>query len=98
MKSAAVIGDEFGTEALQRIMPLRHENNASLTQILKELEVNGLIEILDESSNILNNKQMYQTDTTTLNTNTRQKPNFIFILSIHINMIGFITYDSPHQL
>ena len=38
LKAAAVIGEEFGTAALKKILPLREETNASLSQILKELE------------------------------------------------------------
>lgn len=49
MKSAAVIGDEFGTLALKKILPLREETNGSIVQILKELEQDDLIEILDET-------------------------------------------------
>jgi len=49
MKSAAIIGEDFGTLALKKIMPLRHETNGSLLVIMKELEKNEFIEILDES-------------------------------------------------
>jgi hypothetical protein len=35
MKSAAVIGEDFGTMALKKIMPLRYETNTSLLIILK---------------------------------------------------------------
>ena len=49
MKSAAVIGEDFGTSALKKIMPLRYESNTSLLMILKALEQNEFIEILDES-------------------------------------------------
>ena len=38
MKSAAVIGEDFGTLALKMIMPLRYETNTSLLMILKLLE------------------------------------------------------------
>jgi hypothetical protein len=30
MKAAAVIGEEFGTLALKKILPLRHESNSSM--------------------------------------------------------------------
>jgi hypothetical protein len=30
MKAAAVIGEEFGTLALKKILPLRHETNSSM--------------------------------------------------------------------
>ena len=30
MKAAAVIGEEFGTLALKKILPLRHETNGSM--------------------------------------------------------------------
>jgi hypothetical protein len=49
LKAAAIIGDEFGTLALRTICPLRHESQSSILHILKELEQNELIEILDES-------------------------------------------------
>lgn len=49
LKAAAVIGEEFGTAALKKILPLREETHASLNQILKELEQNDLIETLDET-------------------------------------------------
>lgn len=49
MKAAAIIGDEFGTQALIKIMSQRNETNGSITQILKELERHEFIEILDES-------------------------------------------------
>lgn len=49
MKAAAIIGDEFGTQALIKIMSQRNETNGSITQILKELELHEFIEILDES-------------------------------------------------
>ena len=49
LKAAAVIGEEFGTAALKKILPLREETNGSLAQILKELEQNDLIETLDET-------------------------------------------------
>jgi hypothetical protein len=49
LKAAAIIGDEFGTLALRTILPLRHETQNSIYFMLKELEVNEFIEILDES-------------------------------------------------
>ena len=49
MKAAAIIGEEFATAALKKILPLRHETHGSMYQILKELEIGELIEILDES-------------------------------------------------
>ena len=49
MKAAAIIGDEFGTQALIKIMSQRNETNGSITQILKELERHEFSEILDES-------------------------------------------------
>lgn len=49
MKAATIIGDDFGTLALKKIMPLRHETNGSLLSILRELERQEFIEILDES-------------------------------------------------
>ena len=51
MKSAAIIGEDFGTLALKKIMPLRHETNGSLLIMLKELERQEFIEILDETDN-----------------------------------------------
>jgi len=38
MKSAAAIGEDFGTLALKKIMPLRNETTGSLLMILKLLE------------------------------------------------------------
>jgi hypothetical protein len=49
LKAAAIIGDEFGTLALRNILALRHETQGSILIILKELEQNEFIEILDES-------------------------------------------------
>ena len=49
MKAASVIGDEFGTYALKKILPLRNESHGSIMQILKELELNDFVEILNES-------------------------------------------------
>ena len=49
MKAASVIGDEFGTSALKKILPLRSETNGSMLAILKDLEKQDFIEILDES-------------------------------------------------
>lgn len=49
LKTAAIIGEEFGTQALKKILPLRHECHNSIYQILKELELKELIEILDET-------------------------------------------------
>lgn len=49
MKAAAIVGEEFGTAALKRILPLRQETHGSLLMILKELELGELIEILDET-------------------------------------------------
>jgi hypothetical protein len=49
MKAACVIGDEFRTGALKKILPLRNETHSSLSHILKELEIHDFIEILDES-------------------------------------------------
>jgi len=49
MKAAAIIGEEFGTSALKKILPLRQESHSSLLIILKELEIGELIEILDET-------------------------------------------------
>lgn len=49
MKSAAIIGEEFGTYALKKILPLRNETHGSMLQILKDLEKQEFIEILDES-------------------------------------------------
>ena len=49
LKAAAVIGDEFGLGALRKILPLRQETHSSILHILKELELNDFIEILDES-------------------------------------------------
>ena len=49
MKAAAIIGEEFGTGALKKILPLRVETHSSLLIILKELEQGELIEILDET-------------------------------------------------
>jgi uncharacterized protein (DUF2249 family) len=49
MKAAAIIGEEFSTAALKKILPLRQESHSSLLIILKELEVGELIEILDET-------------------------------------------------
>ena len=49
MKAAAIVGEEFGTAALKRILPLRQETHGSLLMVLKELELGELIEILDET-------------------------------------------------
>lgn len=49
MKAAAIIGEEFGTLALKKILPLRQETHGSLLVVLKELEQGELIEILDET-------------------------------------------------
>jgi len=49
MKAAAIIGEEFGTQALKKILPLRQETHGSMLIILKELEQGELIEILDET-------------------------------------------------
>lgn len=49
LKVAAVIGEDFGTAALLKILPLHKETSESLNAILKELEQNHLIEIIDES-------------------------------------------------
>lgn len=49
LKTAAIIGEEFGTLALKKIIPLRNETHSSIHGILKELEVAELIEILDET-------------------------------------------------
>lgn len=49
LKTAAIIGEEFGTQALKKILPLRHETHSSIQIILKELEQAELIEILDET-------------------------------------------------
>ena len=49
MKAAAIIGDEFGTASLKKILPLRQETHTSMLIILKELEQEELIEILDET-------------------------------------------------
>lgn len=49
LKSAAIIGEEFGTQALKKIIPLRNETHSSIHVILKELELAELIEILDET-------------------------------------------------
>ena len=38
MKAASIIGDEFGTQALKKILPLRNETHGSIRQILGELE------------------------------------------------------------
>ena len=38
LKSASIIGEEFGTMALKKIIPLRNETHGSLLAILKELE------------------------------------------------------------
>ena len=49
LKAACVIGEEFGTAALKKIIPLRNETHSSILQILRELEIGELVEILDES-------------------------------------------------
>lgn len=38
MKTASIIGEEFGTAALKTILPLRHETHGSILATLKELE------------------------------------------------------------
>jgi len=38
IKAASAIGEEFGTQALKKILPLRHETHGSILLILKELE------------------------------------------------------------
>ena len=49
LKTAAIIGEEFGTQALKKILPLRNETHSSIQVILRELEMAELIEILDET-------------------------------------------------
>jgi len=49
MKAATIIGEEFDSYSLRKILPLRNENQGTLLQILKELELNDFIEILNES-------------------------------------------------
>lgn len=49
LKSASVIGDVFGSNALQHISPLRNESYKSIIGILKLLEQKDFIEILDET-------------------------------------------------
>ena len=49
LKAASIIGEEFGTLALKKILPLRHETQGSILVILKALEEAELIEILDET-------------------------------------------------
>ena len=49
LKSAAVIGDIFGSKALLDIFPIRTESPRSILLILKALEQRDLIEILDET-------------------------------------------------
>ena len=49
LKAAAIIGEEFGTLALRSILPLRNETQNSIHVMLKELEHNEFIEILEES-------------------------------------------------
>jgi hypothetical protein len=49
LKTASIIGEEFGTCALKKILPLRSETHGSILALLKELETAELIEILDET-------------------------------------------------
>lgn len=49
LKSAAVIGEVFGSRILQHINPLRNESHKSILQVLKILEQKDFIEILDET-------------------------------------------------
>lgn len=49
MKTASIIGEEFGTHALKKILPFRNESYTSILKILKYLEEEAFIEILSES-------------------------------------------------
>jgi hypothetical protein len=49
MKTASIIGEEFGTHALKKMLPFRNESYTSLLKILKYLEEEAFIEILCES-------------------------------------------------
>jgi len=49
LKTACVIGEEFGTQALKKMLPLRGESHVSLIKILKYLEEQEFIEVLNES-------------------------------------------------
>ena len=49
LKSAAVIGEVFGSKVLQHICPLRHDTHKQILQVLKCLEQHDYIEILDET-------------------------------------------------
>lgn len=49
MKTACIIGEEFGTHALKKMLPFRNESHVSLLKILKYLEGEEFIEILSES-------------------------------------------------
>lgn len=50
MKAATVIGDDFDSKSLQALNPLRSSETASsMHKILKLLEANAFIEIVDET-------------------------------------------------
>ena len=50
MKAATVIGDEFDSKSIMSANPLRsNETVESIAKLLKLLEANNFIEILDES-------------------------------------------------
>jgi len=50
LKSAAVIGDVFGSKILHAISPLRYESHKSIIKLLKILEQRDFIEILDDET------------------------------------------------
>ena len=49
LKSAAVIGEVFGSRVLQHINPLRGETHKGLLHVLRILEARDFIEVLDET-------------------------------------------------
>lgn len=49
LKVAAVIGEEFGSESIVAMTQLKEERKGMLHIVLKELERNDLIEIMDDS-------------------------------------------------
>jgi len=50
LKAATILGDEFDTKSLQAVNPLRlPETIENLKKLLKLLEANNFIEILDET-------------------------------------------------
>jgi len=52
MKAATVLGDFFDSKSLQAMKPLRQmETLPSLNKMLKMLENEGFIEIMDETNN-----------------------------------------------